>query len=47
MDNKTGTQGNAGPSGITELLFGVNVYEIVEERQIPASVSSIYLLLVI
>src|SRR5687768_9771617 len=36
-DNKTGAQGNAGPSGITELLFGVNVYEIVEERQIPAS----------
>jgi hypothetical protein len=36
-DNKTGEQGNAGPSGITELLFGVNVYEIVEERQIPAS----------
>ena len=36
-DNKTGAQGNAGPFGITELLFGVNVYEIVEERQIPAS----------
>ena len=36
-DNKTGPQGNAGPFGITELLFGVNVYEIVEERQIPAS----------
>ena len=36
-DNKTGTPSNVGPFGINELLFGVNVYEIVEERQIPAS----------